>query len=403
MKKELLFTLFLLICRFTLSQGPVQELGPMPDAVSETSGLIFYNGKLVTHNDSGNTPQLFEIDTISLEITRTITVANVENIDWEDIAQDEKYIYIGDVGNNRGIRQDLAIYRIAKTDYDSSDEITAEAIAFSYKDQIDFEDNGATDWDAEALFTIDEKLIVLTKQWQSGGTVAYSLPKEPGSYKAERLDSYNTEGLVTGATYNPLDKNLILIGYDTTLQPFLYRITGANNTSIFGGIVGRNSLETGRAQIESIAYINSNTYYFSSEAFSGVNLSFNLASLLFSLQVEDLIIKEHEEEQVELEDGGIIEEEEQENPEIEEAGEENSKETLLLFRSRSSNKLNYRLNLEGQIYGMSVFDISGSRTLILRRNEMRDGQIDISTFARGIYYFTVATKDGLVSKAFAIE
>ncbi len=156
MKKELILIFFLLISLILTGQQPSQELGPMPDIVFETSGLIFYNGKLVTHNDSGNTPQLFEIDTVSLEITRTVTLKNVENVDWEDIAQDDLYIYIGDFGNNLGTRQDLAIYRIAKSDYNGSDSVMAEVINFEYEDQVDFTNVGNSDWDAEALFVLND-------------------------------------------------------------------------------------------------------------------------------------------------------------------------------------------------------------------------------------------------------
>ena len=94
---------------FLFSQESIEVLGVLSNEISETSGLIFHNGKLITHNDSGNTPQLFEIDTVSYQITRTVTLSNVANIDWEDIAQDSEYIYIGDFGNNLGTRTDLSL------------------------------------------------------------------------------------------------------------------------------------------------------------------------------------------------------------------------------------------------------------------------------------------------------
>mgnify|MGYP000029410152 FL=1 len=72
-----LLGLLLLIHVYSFSQADAKDLGNLPDTVSETSGLIFHNGKLITHNDSGNEPQLFEIDTVTLEITRTVTVSNV--------------------------------------------------------------------------------------------------------------------------------------------------------------------------------------------------------------------------------------------------------------------------------------------------------------------------------------
>lgn len=390
MQKELITIFFLLISLFLTGQQPSQELGPMPDSVFETSGMIFYNGKLITHNDSGNTAQLFEIDTVSLEITRTITLTNVENVDWEDIAEDEAYIYIGDFGNNLGTRQDLAIYRIAKTDYNSSDNVMAEIINFEYEDQVDFANVGNSDWDAEALFVLKDQLIVLTKQWQSEGTIAYSLPKTPGSYVAKKLDSYDTNGLVTGATYNPTTENLHIIGYNRFLQPFLIRVDGVNENAIFEGTVNRLNFEIGQAQVESIAYADSNTYFFSSEVFASANPPINLASLLFSFKTEETVEEEEDQE----EDNEEGEDNESENPEDEES-------ELILFRPFGSIFLNYRLNTDSEVLGLSVFDTSGRLVLNLPYGEIKDNRIDISNLEGAVYYLTFFTSKGLILKPFS--
>ena len=80
------------------------------DLVSESSGLLFLNDKLITHNDSGGSNNLYEVDTLDGSISKTIKIKNSTNKDWEDIAVDSKYIYIGDFGNNNGNRKDLLIY-----------------------------------------------------------------------------------------------------------------------------------------------------------------------------------------------------------------------------------------------------------------------------------------------------
>jgi len=385
MKKELIIIFFLLVSLILTGQQPSQELGPMPDIVFETSGLIFYNGKLVTHNDSGGTPQLFEIDTVSLQITRTITLTNVENVDWEDIAQDDLYIYIGDFGNNVGTRQDLAIYRVAKADYDSSDSVTAEVINFEYEDQADFTNVGNSDWDAEALFVLNDQLIVLTKQWQTEGTIAYSLPKVPGNYMATKLDSYNTNGLVTGATYNPTTESLHIIGYNRFLQPFIFRVEGASGNAIFEGTVSRSNFEIGQAQAESIAYADSNTYFFSTEVFTSANPPINLDSLLFSFKPEETV---EEEEEAEEEDN------EPENPEDEES-------ELILFRPFGSIYLNYRLNTESKVLDTSIFDTSGRLISNFSYGDIEDNRIDISNLEGAVYYLTFYTSKGLISKPFS--
>ncbi|WP_257984554.1 hypothetical protein [Psychroflexus sp. MES1-P1E] len=180
MKKIIIITAFILGTFNVIAQiANVEEKFDLPIILSESSGAIFFNDKLIIHNDSGNENNLYELDTISGLVTRTVTVTNATNVDWEDIAQDETSIYIGDIGNNSGDRTDLKIYTLNKSDYLSSTNVTAEIINFSYSDQIDFAPNpNNTEWDAEALISFDvNSLILFTKNWVNGTTKAYSIPK----------------------------------------------------------------------------------------------------------------------------------------------------------------------------------------------------------------------------------
>ena len=126
MKSKLFLLCFLLFC-FSLEAQieNITEKYNLPNTVSETSGLLFLKGTLITHNDSGDDANLYELDTLSGSISRTISITNATNVDWEDITQDETYIYIGDFGNNNGNRQDLKVYKILKTDYINNTSITA--------------------------------------------------------------------------------------------------------------------------------------------------------------------------------------------------------------------------------------------------------------------------------------
>lgn len=374
MKTKAFFYIFLIFNSFLFSQENIVELGVLPNIISETSGLIFYNGKLITHNDSGNFPRLFEIDTISLQVTRTVTIINAENIDWEDITQDDDFIYIGDFGNINGVRTDLTIYRISKQEYDQSDAVSSEKIEFSYEDQIDFTDSGPSDWDAEAFFVINDQLIILTKQWQSNGTVAYAIPKTLGIHIAENSDSFAVGGLVTGVTYNPISEVLFVVGYSSTLSPFVVRIDGITNTSIFGQDQSRTNLGIGLAQLEAIAYLGINTYFLSSEFFTRDAID----SKLFSFTTEDTI----------------------EEPENTEPIEEN-REELILFRPFDSNILEYTLNTDRTILGRAIFDLAGRRLNYPFSTSFNDRSIDLSSFSSSIYYLTFYFNDGIVSKPFA--
>jgi hypothetical protein len=116
----------------------------------ETSGLENVNGKIYTHNDSGGSNLLYEINAATGDVIRSITVIGATNVDWEDLACDDTHLYIADIGNNLGSRTDLKIYKILKSDLDTNNMVNAETIAFSYADQTKFTyDNFTTPYDAE--------------------------------------------------------------------------------------------------------------------------------------------------------------------------------------------------------------------------------------------------------------
>ena len=50
-------------------------VGELPAEIEETSGLIFHNGKLWTHNDSEGEPVLYSIDTTNGQILERKTIA----------------------------------------------------------------------------------------------------------------------------------------------------------------------------------------------------------------------------------------------------------------------------------------------------------------------------------------
>ena len=80
----------------------------LSDTLNETSGLALVQGRLITHNDKGGEPKLYELDTLNGQLLRTVIVENATNVDWEDLCTDADHLYIGDMGNNDGDRTDLA-------------------------------------------------------------------------------------------------------------------------------------------------------------------------------------------------------------------------------------------------------------------------------------------------------
>jgi hypothetical protein len=239
--------------------------------IKETSGLITINQKLITHNDSGGEPALYEIDSLTGNFTRKVIISNASNNDWEDICLDSLYIYIGDFGNNSGSRTNLKIYRVLISDYINTpnDTVTADTINFNYADQTNFTPSSfSTNFDAEAIIAINDSLYVFTKNWGDFWSNIYSLPITPGTYSASKIDSINSQGLVTGATYNNTDNSIGLTGY-TISSAFFIKLHQFVGNQFSGGIVTRNLINVPASfQVESISHIDQNQYYLTAEEHS---------------------------------------------------------------------------------------------------------------------------------------
>jgi len=376
---------FFLPVVFINAQVNATLVGTLPDDVFESSGLIYYNNRLITHNDSGNSPRLFELDTLSSQITRTITINNATNNDWEDITQDETYIYIGDFGNNSGNRQDLRIYRIEKSEYDVLSMVNAEIINFSYEDQTDYSEIQNADWDAEAMVDFNDQLLIFTKQWQTNGTVAYSIPKVPGSYSAKNMGSYNVSGLVTGATYNKFSNVLILLGYSTQLQPFIVRMDELSANFSFNGTEEKTDLGIGFSQVEGITHSDSNTYYISSERYQNNFPPITLASQLYTFNTDDAV-QLNEELPIEIPS---------------DLGKANNE--LIIYRNFGSNELQYDLNSNAPLFGRAIFDITGKRVRHTPGNLIENNSIDLSGMGSAVYYLTFYLQGVTISKPFILN
>jgi hypothetical protein len=308
MMKNLVQCLALLFCQLTFGQSfTFETLTTLNEELNETSGLIWLEDRLISHNDSGDDHFLYEVDTLTGEISRQVVVVNAASSDWEDICADENFIYIGDFGNNSGTRTDLRIYRVSIDSYLSAlnDTVYCDTILFNYSDQISFEPaTYTTNFDAEALIAYNDSLYIFTKNWGNYRTNIYSLPKAPGTYSISKIDSIDTEGLVTGAVYNPESEEIILTGY-TIFDPFIYYLTDfiGNNFSDGSNLRVAPSFE-GSIQIEGIAAFNAHQYYVSSEKmgadasilhrltltdFAGISADDDLKVLAYPNPINDLL------------------------------------------------------------------------------------------------------------------
>ena len=267
----------------TIYNPPLRSL--LPDEIKESSGLAFTNGKLWTINDSDGLPVLYAFDTISGQIDQRITITDAINIDWEALADDDQFIYIGDFGNNSGTRDDLTIYRVLKSDIPSVGDAAIEStkLTFTYSDYSGpVENRKSNNFDCEAFIADSEFLYLFSKNYGDQQTKLYKLPKVPGDYVAELVTTFNSSGLITGADINNSSQEITLIGYvNQTWIPFTWLLFDYEDNNFFSGNKRRiDFINIPATQTEAIVYTVGKHEVISSEGhilFSQSAYSFNSA------------------------------------------------------------------------------------------------------------------------------
>jgi hypothetical protein len=258
-----------------LTYIPIQKFF-LPVELEETSGLIYFNEGLYSHNDSGGEATLYRFDTLNGEINQRITITNAVNIDWEDLAQDESFVYVGDFGNNAGNRKDLTIYKLQKTLFPKNGDtsLTAEKIQFSFEDQNDFSEAFRNnDFDCEAMIAFGDNLYVFSKNWITQKCRIYSMPKIKGTHVAHLLGEFNANCLITGATINSDGSELALVGYVKDVWvPVMWLFKDFENGNFLDGTKLRFAFPLIlSSQIEGIAFTTDNKLFISGEKTSVSN------------------------------------------------------------------------------------------------------------------------------------
>lgn len=225
MNKLFLFLSFLFIQSAVAQQAEIfklkkYEIGVMPEPLKENSGLTFLKGKLYTFNDGGNSSEIFVINPQSAKIEKTYQTG-LKNIDWEASASDSTNLYIGEFGNNLGMRRDLKIYKIPMSDDAAINRETITEIPFFYPEQHDFSRRNINhDFDAEAMIFLNYKIHVFTKEWASRGTTHYVIdPSISENQPAKMIETFDIGYVVTDAEY--FNGKLYLIGYTKKTEVFL--------------------------------------------------------------------------------------------------------------------------------------------------------------------------------------
>jgi hypothetical protein len=132
-------------------------------AIAEISGLAFsrrHPDLLWTHNDSGDLPQIYALDTDG-KLRATVRLRGVRNIDFEDIAAFEldgrAYLLVADVGDNGGVRRELQLHVLAEPDPVDGEVEVAWTVRFRWPD-------GPRDCEAVAVDAAAGEVLLASKK-----------------------------------------------------------------------------------------------------------------------------------------------------------------------------------------------------------------------------------------------
>ena len=238
----------------------------LPKIINETSGLEFYNNNFITHNDSGGEPSLYVFNEMG-EVIETIGLDKnpdfeIENNDWEDITNDNEYLFVADTGNNFGNRDNLNIIRVSK----GTDLMVDGIIEISYSDQESFFPRPKHKYDAEAIIVIEDKIALFSKDRENLNTDLYLVDKnQNGSQILTSEVSYNVNTLITGGDYDE-DRNLLaLVSYNSNGNQYLLLFKNFKLNNLENNTFKKFKIPLEQAQIEAVKIIDEKTFWVTSE------------------------------------------------------------------------------------------------------------------------------------------
>ena len=188
---------------------------PWPDEVVESSGLAQHQGLIWTINDSGDGAYVYGLNEAG-NLVKKVAIKHANNVDYESLAQDQQYLYVGDIGNNYGRREELVIYRLAWSDLTRIEQfgsVKAEKIKVQLNDRSKYRHRKAHNYDFEALTVKDDELWLFSKNRLDGNTELYRFPKTPGLHRVNIAASFDTKSLITAVDIHPETNMAALLSY----------------------------------------------------------------------------------------------------------------------------------------------------------------------------------------------
>jgi len=253
-----------------VSSKELQVVGRLSfPSIRESSGLVrsrTWPGVYWTHNDSGNQARIFPVRTdgsiikpqwIKDDEYTGILIRGADNIDWEDIALDAGgNLYIGDFGNNGNARRDLGVYVLKEPNpFERTVAGVLWRIPFEYPDQKQYPPPPKErNYDAEALFSANGRLYILTKNRGNRKTNLYRFATfNPNQMnRLVWLGEFDTRAKVTAADTSADGTRLVVLTYKAL---WMFERASADSESWLDGKVWWLPIRNGR-KCEGVCFAN---------------------------------------------------------------------------------------------------------------------------------------------------
>jgi len=179
----------------------ITDEGTLPPDLNEISGLTAsraHDGVLWAVEDSLEPPDLIALDAATGAVLGTVVLEGdgVANVDWEDMAagpgpDGEPWLYVADIGDNFGIRPQVAIFALPEPE-PVDGRATAELATAAYE-------GGSRD--AEAMVVTTGGTWIIGKG--QGPAPVYRLDEPTGVFEDTGVTLDVGDDLVTGASVSP--------------------------------------------------------------------------------------------------------------------------------------------------------------------------------------------------------
>ena len=202
----------------------VREIGRIAHPrITESSGVVAsrqFPGILWTHTDGGGPKKqaLFAM-TRDGASAGEFFVSSVVITDWEDIAvDDQKHLFIGDIGNNDAKRSELLVHQIDEPNPKANTGVIHPTRSWRLRFP-------GTPFDCESLFIWQGHGYVVSKVFKDSRAQIFRFPLADASASVvlELVATTKIESPVTGADISPDGR---LLGLVTRSGAFVYRIDG---------------------------------------------------------------------------------------------------------------------------------------------------------------------------------